>query len=221
MRFAGPSLVPEDMSRLPRAASILDEFTEECLRDELELVPLDRKGWQKQFDTNDIDLLFVESAWRGNGCTWNQCLTKFRDRYGDDLRKVLSFCREHKIPTVFWNKEDPANFDVFIDVAREFDYVFTTDSACVERYRSILGHGRVDVFPFAAQHRIHNPIQTVERNAQVAFAGSWNGKKYPARARWLTVLLSEPLARGILDIYDRHADSDDPEGHNETPQQSH
>jgi SAM-dependent methyltransferase/spore maturation protein CgeB len=196
---------------LPKAASILDEFTETCLRDELDLVPLDRKGWRGQFETNHIDLLFVESAWRGNGRAWNYCLSKFQSKHGDDLREVLSFCRENKIPTVFWNKEDPANFDVFIDAAREFDYVFTTDSGCVERYRTLLGHDRVDVFPFAAQHRIHNPVQTVDRSKRVAFAGSWNGKKYPPRARWLRILLSEPLTRGILDIYDRYADSDDPE----------
>lgn len=204
----------ESAAQLPqsgrlRALSLLDPFSEHCFAPEFDLVPLRRSGWSDQVTSGTWDLLFAESAWRGNGGTWNYCMTKFSGAQGDDLRGVLALCRARGIPTVFWNKEDPANFDIFIDVARQFDHVFTTDANCVQRYRAQLGHDRVHVLPFAAQSSMHHPILETSRNARVAFAGSWNGAKYPARARWLDILLGAPMSRGILDIFDRYADATD------------
>lgn len=55
-----------------------------------------------------------------------------------------------------------------------FDYVFTTDANCLERYEQDLGHDRVDVLPFAAQPVIHNPVGlSYSEKAGVAFAGAW------------------------------------------------
>lgn len=193
-----------------RVLSLLDPFSEHCFAPEFDLVPLRRSGWSDQVTSGAWDLFFAESAWRGNGGTWNYCMTKFAGTQGDDLRGVLALCRSRGLPTAFWNKEDPANFDVFIDVARQFDHVFTTDADCVQRYRTQLGHDRVHVLPFAAQSAMHHPVLEASRNARVAFAGSWNGIKYPARAKWLDILLTAPMARGILDIFDRYADAADP-----------
>jgi 2-polyprenyl-3-methyl-5-hydroxy-6-metoxy-1,4-benzoquinol methylase/spore maturation protein CgeB len=198
----------QDQGRL-RALTLLDEFSEECLRPDLNLVPLSRKQWKEQIADGGIDLFFAESVWRGNAGSWNYCMTKFSGERGRELQEVLQACRERGIPTVFWNKEDPANFEVFIEVARAFDHVFTTDAGCVPRYRELLGHDRVHVLPFAAQPAMHNPILQESRQARVAFAGSWNGRKYPARARWLETLLGEAMRRGVLDIFDRYADSTD------------
>jgi len=213
-----PDAAPADTERVavrtrrPRlkVLSLLDAFTETCLRDEFTLIPLDRARFAEQLRGERPAFFFAESVWRGNRETWKYCMTKFGDRHGDDLRAVLTLCREHQVPTVFWNKEDPANFEVFIEVAKHFDHVFTTDEGCVERYKSILGHDRVYALPFAAQSTLHHPIRSEEGVDRVAFAGSWNGVKYPARAAWLDILLREPLQRRILDIYDRYADATDP-----------
>ena len=42
--------------------------------------------------------------------------------------------RRPAIPTVFWNKEDPVHFDDFADAATQFDWIFTTDADCIDRY---------------------------------------------------------------------------------------
>ena len=63
------------------------------------------------------------------------------------------------IPTVFWNKEDPPNYDRFLETARLFDQVFTVDAERIPDYQRDLGHDRIDLLPFAAQPRIHNPVR--------------------------------------------------------------
>ncbi|MBN1609284.1 MAG: glycosyltransferase [Polyangiaceae bacterium] len=199
---------PDPRPRL-RAASLLDEFSEACWAYEMDLVPLDRKQWREQLEREGVSLFFAESAWHGNSGTWNDCMSKFDSHHGDDLRAVLEFCRARSIPTVFWNQEDPVHFEVFLPVARQFDYVFTTDADCLPRYRELLGHPRVDVLPFAAQWRMHNPVEHGDRNGRVAFTGSWSAREYPARARWLQMAMAPLASRGVLDIYDRHAEADD------------
>lgn len=198
-----------DPSRKLRVLSLFDQFSEDCFRFDAELLPLDRANWETQVKESKADLFLAESVWRGNGETWNYCMTKFSSRHGHDLRNVLSACKQMGIPTVFWNKEDPANFEVFVEVAKEFDYVFTTDANCVSRYKILLGHDRVATLPFAAQPAMHNPVLKKSRNSRIAFAGSWSGRKYPARALWLNNMLGEFLKRGILDIYDRHSRAKD------------
>lgn len=58
------------------------------------------------------------------------------------------------------------------DAAALFDVVFVCDPELVLRYRNALGHHRVDVLRFAAQPRLHNPVQDlIGRVHDVAHAG--------------------------------------------------
>jgi spore maturation protein CgeB len=94
------------------------------------------------------------------------------------LEALVDYCNARGVPTVVWNKEDPPNFEHFIDAAAKFNYVFTTDANCIERYHERLGHGRVGALPFAAQPAIHNPIGKVESDEyEIAFTGTWYGNE--------------------------------------------
>lgn len=185
-----------------RIASILDTFSEHCFRYEAELLPLSRDGWRTELEQFAPALLLAESAWRGNQGQWSYLMSSYAKKEQNPLRDLLAWCRERKLPTVFWNKEDPANFDVFIDVAKDFDYVFTTDADCIPRYRELVGHDRVFALPFAAEPAIHNPMGRPRRQRQVCFAGSWRADKYPERVRDSEILL-KPAAEFGLDIFDR------------------
>jgi spore maturation protein CgeB/SAM-dependent methyltransferase len=188
--------------------SIFDPFTESCLEPEVELIPVSKSEWQQEVDNSNSKLLFVESAWRGNGGEWNYALTK-PEKHGRELKDLITHCSSKGIPTVFWNKEDPANFDTFIDVAAWFDFVFTTDAGSVDNYRRVIGKNNAFVLPFAAQPSMHNPVRHGEMIPRIAFTGSWRGKKYPARAQWIETLL-DPLAEAnLLDIFDRFAGTTD------------
>jgi len=200
-----PKVSKKESDNSYNVLTIMDEFTQDCFKDEFNLVPADKTAWREQLDSHDINMFFAESAWRGNCATWNYCMSKIKGKFGEPLLELLLECKRRKIPTVFWNKEDPVNYDVFIDAAKCFDYVFTTDATVIDRYKKDVGHDRVYLLKFAAQENLHLPILKGEKNGRVAFAGSWNGEKYPIRAERLEMLFEYPLEQGILDIYDRYS----------------
>ncbi|WP_394277418.1 glycosyltransferase [Luteococcus sp.] len=176
-----------------RVGTIADDFTRAAFAYEWRSVVLKPSTWREQVD--QIDLLFVESAWHGNHDTWQYQLTGSKAP-SDELRALVAACRERGIPTVFWNKEDPTHFEDFLGSARLFDHVFTTDEACLPRYREALGHDRVAVLPFAVQERVTNPLRRQDgaHERGIAFAGTWFAHKYPERREQMRLLFDAALA---------------------------
>ena len=182
--------LPEPRPARPvKAAVILDDFSDLALRYEWEQIRFGPDDWHETLTAADPDLLFVESAWHGNGDRWRLHLTR-NQQPSAQLRDLVAWCRQQGIPTVFWNKEDPPNYDVFLETARLFDQVFTVDAERIQHYQRDLGHDRIDLLPFAAQPRIHNPIRRdAGRAYDVAFAGTWFAEKHSARRGQLEFLL--------------------------------
>ncbi len=189
-------------------AAILDEFTEHCFKSEWNLELLNRKKWRKQLNDTNPAFVFIESAWRGNGGQWKYTLTQYEGLADNPLKELLEYCKLNKIPTVYWGKEDPPNFEVFIDSAKHFDYIFTTDSDCIPRYKAICNHERVYALPFAAQPILHNPaLRMNDGEREIAFGGGWYGDKHPNRHKFLPMLLDATLdANKKLTIFDRFSD---------------
>lgn len=174
---------------------IADEFTLEAFRYEWECVPVNPDTSEGVLDT--IELLFVESAWHGNDNAW-QFQIVGQNAPSSALRELVANCRRRDVPTMFWNKEDPAHFADFVKTAGLFDTVFTTEGRCIEDYRKRLGHGRVFLLPFAAQPSLHNPMRTAEpRNLGLLFAGTYFAHKYPERRAQMEMLLG-----GAVDVHD-------------------
>lgn len=196
------------LGRRVRVAAIMDEFTQSCFAPEWHLDLLTKAGWQNEIEKNRPHFLFVESAWQGNGGEWRYKLTKFVADPSNELFNLVRHCRENGIPTVYWGKEDPPNFDVFVGAAKEFDYIFTTDEGCVDRYREACGHDNVFVLPFAAQPVLHNPARRKDDpEKQVAFAGGWYTEKHPNRHKYLPMLLDAALEAGLkLTVFNRFSD---------------
>ncbi|WP_026541220.1 glycosyltransferase family protein [Paenarthrobacter nicotinovorans] len=193
---------------------ILDDFSASAFAYEWESILPKKDTWKADLQDKDIDFLFVESAWNGNGGSWKYQLTG-PNGPKPEILSLLRWCSDNDIPTVFWNKEDPPHFDDFLPVAREFDVVFTSDENKVPEYRKALGHDRISVLPFAAQPAIHNPVRPAEgRHARdVAFAGMYFAHKYPERREQMRLLLdgaidaSERLKTG-LEIFSRQLGGD-------------
>ena len=196
-----------------KLACILDVFSSECFTPECELIPFRPDNWREILGHTPPDLLFVESAWRGNDNSWRLKIGNYWYPHANELKQLVSWCREKKIPTVFWNKEDPVYFEHFIADAQLFDYVFTTDANCLEKYRQQLGHNRVFSLPFAAQPDIHHPTRVPGYQAgAVCFAGSYYTERFPERNKGLSILLNA-AKQYKLTIYDRNAGVDDPSLH--------
>ncbi len=184
-----PDLPPR---RSTRVGIIADPFTLAAFKYEWDQVELRQSDWASQLD--DLDLVFVESAWAGNGKDWQYQVTG-PNAPSSSLVELLSTCRDRGIPTVFWNKEDPTHFEEFLYAARLCDWVFTTDSECVDRYREALGHSRVAAMPFAVQERVCNPVRVTSGHQPLgtAFAGTWFAHKYPERREQMRLLFDAAL----------------------------
>jgi spore maturation protein CgeB len=185
-----------------RIACVMDQFSRLAFQYEFDYVDLPAQGWEQELEERPPRALIVESAWRGAGDQWQHRVAR-SSRAHDDLIVLVDWCRQRDIPTVFWNKEDPPNFDFFKLSARLFDYVFTTDADCIPRYLEVLDHDRVDVLPFAAQPRIHNPIRVAgSRGRSVAFAGTYYAAKHPNRKVQMEAVV-DPAREFGLEIFSR------------------
>ncbi|SMX96351.1 glycosyltransferase family protein [Brevibacterium aurantiacum] len=176
-----------------RVGTILDEFSAESFGYEWAIVPLKRDGWKSQLGS--VDFVFIESAWNGNGGDWKFKLTGTAGP-SPEVVELLAECRHRKIPTVFWNKEDPPHFEDFLPLAELCDVVFTSDVRLIPEYQAKLGHDRVAALPFAAQPAIHNPSRPAYNFAarDIAFAGMYFAHKFPERRQQMDLLLGAAAA---------------------------
>lgn len=186
-----------------RVACILDTFSYECFKYECSLEQLRSGEWKKQIYRIKPHFLFVESAWRGIDDTWRNKLVNIQKKPQSEIRELIEYCNKKKIKTVFWNKEDPPNYGYFIETAKLFDTIFTTDKNSIKRYKKDVGHNQIYELPFAAQPAIHNPVHTsFVSKENVAFAGTWYAKKYPQRQQDMNILLN-PAKKWGLHVFDR------------------
>lgn len=208
-------------------AVIMDAFTYNSFSPEFNTFVLEPDTWQEVFENNRIDIFFCESSWRGVGresiiegnaiendyAPWGgKIAVKLDKGTGREktLLQIIEHCKNNDIPTIFWNKEDPPSFDRFIDMALNFDYVFTTDEDCIKKYK-FRGHENVFPLLFASQIRMFNPIQTKQRTDKVIFAGSWPSK-YKDRCADMHNIFRKVLKSGReLKIYNRNSEKDDPQ----------
>ena len=201
-------------------AVICDEFTYNSFRYECNLLPLTPDNWRNIFEQNEIDLFFCESAWTGA----DPDLRPWRGRiYGSVnfakenrtiLFEILEYCKQHNIPTAFWNKEDPTHYEDkvhnFVDTALRFEHIFTTDRKCVERYKQDYQHKSVHLLMFATQPALFNPMEKYDRMNGIIFAGSWYNQ-HPGRCVEMGGILDNIIKHNIpLIIYNRQSENPDP-----------
>ncbi|WP_010200839.1 glycosyltransferase [Psychrobacter sp. PAMC 21119] len=192
-----------------KLALISDELTSQSLSmvDSVKLLEykLQYQFWRKR----KPDFILVESAWRGYKDKWRYKIANYPDypeRNNVELRKLLELADKHNIPAVFWNKEDGAHFNRFIDSASLFKYVLTVDENCVKRYRAILGNSvKVGVLPFAVQPKFHHPTSLPPHYNQSLFVGSYSHHIHNARQQWQDMVFTSASPHGLT-IVDRNSD---------------
>lgn len=187
-----------------RVATIMDEFTWRSFAPEGDMLQLTPEGWADELQSFQPELLFVESAWRGKDDLWTNSLCK-RPKA---LEGIVHWCREHTVPSIFWNKEDPIHFNTFLPIVDIFDVIFTYDFDCVARYKYFLKHNNVYFLPMAAQPRQFNPIERYERKDAFCFAGSYY-VRYPERTKDLDDFIKYFPEYKPVDIYDRQHGKED------------
>lgn len=188
-----------------KIACIMDEFTYTSFSYECDLLQLSPGNWKSEVESFKPDLLFIESAWQGKDSLWKLKISGF----STELQELISYCKENSIPTIFWSKEDPVHFGTFLPVACSVDFVFTTDIDCIPKYKFHVGHDEVYCLPFAAQTKIHNPIEEFERKDEFNFAGSYY-LRYPQRQLDFENLINAIKPYKNITIYDRNFNNPHP-----------
>lgn len=191
------------MSKI-RILSILDEFTYTNLKLEEHVELISRKPfWYRK--SNKIDFLLVESAWRGNRDQWRHQIATYpehQDRNTKKLKVLVDWCKDHAIPTVFWNKEDPYHYDQFIEAASFFDYVLTTDQMSLTRYNTDAPNSKASIATFFIQPKLHfHDTQPALKRS--LFMGTYQRDMHDERTAWQNMVFQAAAPYG-LDLVNRH-----------------
>jgi spore maturation protein CgeB len=193
--------LPTDVRKLSdlKVACILDDFTYTTFSKVCQAKQVTSISWRAEMEGFKPHMLFVEAAWHGVGDSWRRKVSIV----SDELVQLLRWCKEHDVPTVFWNKDDPPHYATFINTAALFDFVLTTDIDLVGDYKKALGDDRVYLLPFWAELSLHNPIERYERIKGFCFAGTYY-VKYEERGRDFRTFTQTLAPLGQFDIYDRN-----------------
>lgn len=195
-----------------KIALVSDYFTAVCLSAECRVRTMTPGNFKEVIDEWRPDLVFVESAFHGVNGTWRYELARqpkwLRLGQPKAIYRLVEFARSCGVPTFFWNKDDGAFFDAFIDVAKAFDFVFTTDQECIARYRQqVPKHVPVNVLAMACQPAFHNFTGFHFVRNEACFTGSYYRRILDERRRFLDMVFDACDGAGLrLNVFDRNHD---------------
>jgi hypothetical protein len=207
-----PTTVLDGTFKNLKIATVTDYFTTDCLSVECQIKCLTRHNYRDIIRNWKPDLVFVESAFHGVSGHWRYELARqpkwLRWTRPKAIFQLVNFARSQGVPTVFWNKDDGVFFEAFIDVARAFDHVFTTDIACIEQYRQHLLPGTsLDVLMMPYQPRFHYFDGFRFRHREACFTGSYYCRILQERRRFLNMLFdASGRAKTKVNVFDRNHD---------------
>jgi len=164
-----------------KVGMIADEFLYESFKDVADITYISRKDLTID---ETFDFVIFATTWRGIDNSWIGAANPYSDARKDMLKLIEKY-NEIGIKTVFYSKEDPVNYNLFKDMSKLCNQIYTTSKEVIEDYKSYTGNNNVDVLQFGINPAIHNPVGTRTQYAekfkdQILFAGSWL-VKYPVR----------------------------------------
>jgi hypothetical protein len=203
-----PIICGDGKGDMPRIAFVCDEMTWQNFKDECNAMFVTPSNWREGFERFKPEVFFCESAWKGiddEPDSWVMRIGKNPKSFYEnrkDLLSILKYCKKKSIKTVFWNKEDPTNFDEFAPTALLFDYVFTTAEECIPKYKS-LGCKNVKPLAFGVPEHIFCYNESIKKENTAVFAGSWFAN-YERRCKEMEEVFDMIIEKDIeLIIYNR------------------
>src|SRR5699024_895479 len=190
---------------------IADEFLYNSFKDVANVEYISR---HKRDEIKEYDFVIFATTWKGIDESWIGSSTA----NGPIRRQMIMLAEEYNergIPTIFYSKEDPVNYNLFKSLAKHCKYVYTTASEVVPLYKKYTENDNVDVLQFGINPLIHNPVGTRTKHAEkykdeILFAGSWLSK-YPVRMTETKRLFNSIIEEDApLTIIDRNLELKDP-----------
>src|SRR5699024_10539652 len=128
-----------------------------------------------------LSLLLPGKAWIIPGKDW---VTRINTKLRAEIDKIIANFREQVANIVLYYKYDYTNYEMFVDISRKADYVFTTAKEKVKDYISYCNHDRVYALEFGFNPIYNNPVgmKHDQKLDGAIFAGSWY-EKYPHRQK--------------------------------------
>ncbi len=190
---------------------VADEFLYESFKDVADVEYITRS---ERENIKDYDFVILATTWRGVDQSWMGAATA----NGPIRRQMIMMAEEYNkkgIPTIFYSKEDPVNYNLFKSLAKHCKYIYTTAQEVVNDYKEYTGNENVKVLQFGVNPTIHNPVgsRTLyadEYKDEILFAGSWLSK-YPVRMTETQKLFDSIIMEDApLTIIDRNLELRDP-----------
>lgn len=180
---------------------VMDEFQYHTYHDVAEVIYLKPDDYKY-----DIDILMIVSPWRGIDLAWQGVGNPKNEMRRTQMLDLIRYYKQRGIKTVFYSKEDPGNYLVFVDFAKECDYIFTSETDSITDYQRDTGNQNVFHLPFGINPLYHNPIGSQKYHLpEVVFSGTWWGYKYPERIEDQYLMMDGVLSAGkTLRLIDRN-----------------
>jgi glycosyltransferase involved in cell wall biosynthesis len=188
---------------------IADEFLFQSYKDTANFFYVNQKNYKDL--VKKLDFFIVVTAWKGLNNEWRGISNESSKRR-EELLNIISFYKAKGLKIVFYSKEDPVNYDKFVGIAKECDYIFTTEVDKIKDYKKDCNNQNAFLLEFGVNPLYHNPIgmKTIEKKDEAFFAGSWYDK-YPDRQVDTKMLFEGVLYSGKnLKIIDRNYNLNDP-----------
>ena len=192
------------------AGIITDEYMFNYYRDALNFFYISPLNYKQLIDSNNLDFILFVSCWHGigDGRDYNSPAKR------QIVERIFDYARDRGLKTIFQTIEDPTNYEVFLGIAKHADYIFTSDSRMIDRYKADTGNDQVYSLEYGVNPSIHNPIGMMAKHAirencledSVFFAGSWYNR-YPVRCDDCEAIFDAVLDRSCknLIIADRNS----------------
>jgi spore maturation protein CgeB len=193
-----------------KIALVADHLTADCLSAECRVRSMTPNNFRKVISEWKPDVVFIESAFHGINGSWRYELAKQPKWLRVDRLKailhLIEFAKNCRIPTVFWNKDDGAYFDDFIDIAKHCDLVLTADRDSLPKYEVQLPKGtpaHVMQMPYQPAFHSFSGFHFIKNHA--CFVGSYYSRILSERRNFLDMLFKANMSTGMnIEVYDRN-----------------
>jgi SAM-dependent methyltransferase len=192
---------------------ITDEFQYNYYKDAAHLHYINFSNYKDTIDKG-IDFLLFITTWVGmRGNDWKGLSSNENKR--NELFQIFEYAKSQNVKVVFQSKEDPSHYKEFLPIAEKTDYIFTTDTNMLPKYKNDTGNKDVYLLEFGINPILHNPIGSYLHNKPehkfqdyVFFAGSWY-PGYPKRCEDARMIFDGIIkSQKALVIADRNSSRD-------------
>lgn len=192
-------------------AIITDEFMLNYYDAAANFIYLNNNNYKKITSSVKIDLFMFVTGWRGLNNDWKGIGSTQSKK--TELITIIQHLKSLGIPTIFQSIEDPSNYENFIEIAKNCDYIFTTCVEKIDSYKKDCNNQNVWLLEFGVNPLFHNPIgfRKFKSFNEVLFAGSW-AERYEERCNDMVKIFDGVIrSNKNLRIIDRNFDFNIPE----------